>query len=138
MANPNLKKGCPSLNPLGKPRDYDSADVMRPVVEAYFQRQIDEKRPFTMAGLQLALGFASRDTMMHYANGNRGEEIQELMAFAKLAVEEQLSEKLVRDEGQKVGIVFTLKNNFGWKDQSEVANNVTVNEIRRTVVDPKE
>lgn len=138
MPNPASRKGCPSFNPLGQPRKFDTADEMRPVIEDYFKRQIKEKRPFTMAGLQLALGFASRDTMMHYANGERGEEIQELMAFAKLAVEEQLSEKLVREEGQKVGIVFTLKNNFGWKDQSEVSNNVTVNEIRRTVVDPKE
>jgi hypothetical protein len=46
------------------------------------------------------------------------EEFRNTIKNAKAKVEEYLERQLYRKE-QVVGIIFNLKNNFGWKDKTE-------------------
>jgi len=69
----------------------------------------------TMAGLALHLG-VDRRTLVNYSNK---EEYFPTIRKARARIESHLEKKLY---GNNVtGLIFNLKNNFDWKDKSEVA-----------------
>ncbi len=69
----------------------------------------------TMAGLALHLG-VDRRTIVNYSNK---EEYFPTIRKARARIESHLEKKLY---GNNVtGLIFNLKNNFDWKDKSEVA-----------------
>lgn len=68
----------------------------------------------TVSGLARALG-VSRRTINNYS---RTDEYGEVIEMFRSIVEENLERGLY---GQAVtGLIFNLKNNFGWKDKNEV------------------
>ncbi len=60
-----------------------------------------------------------RSTLIEYEEMN---EFSNTIKKAKQIIEKYNSEQLYRKE-QVTGIIFNLKNNFDWKDKSEVDNN---------------
>jgi len=69
----------------------------------------------TMSGLALFLG-VDRKTITNYSNK---EEYFPTIRKARARIESHLEKKLY---GNNVtGLIFNLKNNFDWKDKSEVA-----------------
>jgi hypothetical protein len=76
-----------------------------------------EERTFapTISGLALHLG-VDRRTIVNYSNK---EEYFPTIKKARARIEAHLEKKLF---GNNVtGLIFNLKNNFDWKDKSEVA-----------------
>jgi hypothetical protein len=63
-----------------------------------------------------------RSTLIEYEEMN---EFSNTIKKAKQIIEKYNSEQLYRKE-QVTGIIFNLKNNFDWKDKSEVDNNTKV------------
>lgn len=113
----------------GRPPLFKSADEMQKVIDEYFDKVKITKddsltyRP-TMAGLAKALGM-SRQALLGY---KEKDEFLVTIKRARLEVEEALEEALY---GTGVaGVIFNLKNNFGWKDKQEVEQSgVTVVKI---------
>jgi len=68
----------------------------------------------TMSGLCLDLK-CSVDTLNEYS---KKEGFSEPIKMAKKRIEKYLEEKLYREK-QVTGIIFNLKNNYGWKDKVE-------------------
>lgn len=87
-------------------------------INKYFENCDEKEKPYTMSGLALSLGI-DRTTLINY--GKR-DSYSTLIKNAKLKVEEQLEESLYR-LGNNSGVIFNLKNNYGWKDQVEVETN---------------
>jgi len=56
-----------------------------------------------------------RDTLCEY---EKREDLAKTVKAAKARIEEYLENQLYRKD-QVTGIIFNLKNNFGWKDKSE-------------------
>ena len=106
---------------VGRPPKFKTPEDMQMQIEAYFATCDENKRPYTVPGLALALGFSSRSSLFDYATRNAGhEEFADTIKTAKLHIEAQRAEALVTCKGNPAGMIFDLKNNFGWKDQQNV------------------
>lgn len=106
----------------GRPLKFKNEAELKKAVDAYFAECVAEEKPKTMCGLALALG-VDRRTLVNYSNN---EEFFPTIKAARQIVEEQNEEMLVTGRGNATGIIFNLKNNFGWVDKSEVDNRVVL------------
>ena len=148
-------------NKGGRPRMYDDPEEMKQKINEYFEKcdgQVlldNEKnpvldkfgrpiivgaRPYTTAGLALALGFTSRQGLYHYKFRKPFKEIvEEAMTRIEMYAEERLYDK----DGSN-GAKFSLQNNFkGWNEAvKEAAKEATttavkiINDIPRTAPEP--
>jgi len=111
---------------IGRPLAFDSVEELEEKIEAFFKSEdchiinykdgTEEKiyAP-TMSGLALFLG-VDRKTITNYSNK---EEYFPTIRKARARIESHLEKKLY---GNNVtGLIFNLKNNFDWKDKSEVS-----------------
>ena len=86
-------------------------------ITEYFERP-------SILGLCAHLGI-TRDTLLEY---EAQEEFSDTVKRAKSRIEQYLEEQLYRKD-QVVGLIFNLKNNFGWKDKTEVeSKNLNIND----------
>ena len=93
-----LYKAVPLLNDRGK-------EIMK----------TEYARPPSVAGLCLHLGM-SREALREY--GER-EEYDEVVQFARLRIEEYLTEELM-ERDRPDGAKFNLSHNFGWSEKQTV------------------
>ena len=90
-----------------------------------------ERKPLTITGLALALGFNSRQALLNYQGK---EEFNDTITRAKTKVEQYAEERLFDKDGAN-GAKFSLANNFtGWKEKVETDVN-TKNTIVVELVD---
>lgn len=101
----------------GRPKKYTEAEIMQQKIDKYFADCVRNKEPYTITGLCIALDLC-RDTLSEYM---KKEEFSDTIKKAKLKVENYLEKHLITDSST-TGIIFNLKNNFGWKDKQENIN----------------
>lgn len=106
----------------GRPPTYETAEEMIKLIETYFKKCDKENRPYTVPGLARALGFTSRQSLINYAQKS---EFVDTLKMAKLRIEEQRAEQLIQRQSGCAGLIFDLKNNFGWQDKVEVEQEVS-------------
>jgi hypothetical protein len=108
---------------LGRPLAYppEKLDEFNEKIEEYFLRQDAQDRPYTITGLALAVGM-DRDRLIQYENR---EPFYDTIKRAKQRVHEYVEERLFGG-CSATGVIFSLKNNFGWKDKTEVDQNLNV------------
>lgn len=99
-----------------------------PVLDKFGDAVIIGKRPLTITGLALALGFNSRQSLLNYQDK---PEFMDTITRAKAKVEQYAEERLFDKDGAN-GAKFSLANNFeGWKEkqqiEADVKNEVTIN-----------
>ena len=113
-----------------------TADDIENKVNDYFNYCNENNKPFTMSGLALFLD-CSRMTLYQYENelikfNNISEEdkkrIIDTVKRAKRMVEAYQEEQLFLGKSP-VGTIFSLKNNFNWKDAQEINNNTNISAI---------
>lgn len=97
----------------GRPRLYKSHKEFDAAVEAYFE---SATKP-TMSGLAFDLGFEDRDSFARYEE--YGPEFSRTVKRAKLRIEQDRHERLIDKDKFTAGVIFDLKNNHGWKDQTQ-------------------
>ena len=102
-------------NPVGRPLAFKTPEELEIKIEQYFLDCKEDKRPYTMGGLAVALG-VDRKTIINYSNK---DEYFHTIKKAREIVESYAEEQLYRNGGQVAGIIFNLKNNFDWKDKTE-------------------
>lgn len=97
-------------------------------IDKYFNNQDELNRPYTVQGLALALDI-NIATLYKWSTEGYGvksisvednKRLSKSIKSAKLRVEEYNAMQLFREKGQVAGIIFNLKNNFGWKDTQEI------------------
>ena len=123
---------------VGLEKRYKNPDDMLTVAESYFnQIQRDKKAP-TMAGLALALGFRSRQALLNYKSAPGYEEFHDVIAYLKLKMEQALEERLLDPDNKNiVGVLFNMKNNYGYSDKQEITmDSRTVSLTGFTLVNP--
>jgi hypothetical protein len=65
-----------------------------------------------------------RKTLLNY---ERNDEYFHTVKMAKERIEQFLENELFREQGQVTGVIFNLKNNFGWKDKQETEHSGEIN-----------
>jgi len=122
-------------HPGGRPPRFSDPAEMQSLIDAYFAEcdakiativtkqgnvvTVPRPEPYTIPGLAYALGFSSRQTLLNYEGK---PEFMDTLKRAKLYIERQRASSLVTGTTNPAGGIFDLKNNFGWKDQQEVAH----------------
>lgn len=123
----------------GRPPKFTSVKKMQAKIDAYFKQceghlltdeetgkpviykgmpVYEDQRPPTVTGLALALGFATRASLMDYQGKPQFEAI---ILRAKSRIEQYTEERLFDRDGN-AGARFSLQNNFkGWKEKAEVS-----------------
>lgn len=100
---------------------YKTAEVMQEAIDLYFLKCDENKRPYTITGLALALGFTSRQALLNYQGR---KEFVDTITRAKARVEAYAEESLYFP-GSANGAKFSLANNFeGWKEKKEIEADV--------------
>jgi hypothetical protein len=102
--------------PGGKPPIYSNLADLEEAIESYFNTEAymgaGDNRVFapTMSGLAYHLGMC-RQTLLNYkAKPQYMDTIKRARDYVAVALEQRLYGNNV------TGIIFNLKNNFGWKD----------------------
>lgn len=107
---------------------YTKATDMQVLIDRYFDECREEGRPLTVTGLALALGFTSRQALINYGDGTRPgkatvaikAEFIDTVKKAKARIEMDCEERLVSGKNNPAGLIFSLKNNYGWRDKQEI------------------
>lgn len=128
-------------NKGGRPPMYKSAEEIQEKIDAYFKECKGEplvvdgvpaldkygepimigRRPLTITGLALALGFNSRQALLNYQDK---EEFNDTIMRAKSVVEQYAEERLYDKDGAN-GAKFSLSNNFtGWREKQQIEADV--------------
>ncbi len=125
----------------GRPKAYTEVELMQQKIDKYFQECDMNKEPYTITGLALALDL-DRKSINNYA---KDSEFFPTIKKAKLKVENYLEKRLIKDSSA-TGIIFNLKNNYGWSDKQEIQHSGNVNnpfselsteELRQLIKDGK-
>ena len=117
--------------PAGRPLMFETVEDLHNAIEDYFtecdntivkkilnknQEIIAEvSRPYTITGLAQHLG-TNRQTLINY---EEREEYFDTIKRAKARIEACYEERALLGDNNPVVSIFTLKNNFNWKDKSE-------------------
>ena len=117
----------------GQPPKYRSAELFQKKIDEYFASITDAdgeyKKPPTVSGMAIFLGFADRRSMYHYRDKD------DFYAPVKRAIGmvEAFHEEKTAGGSRCAGNIFALKN-FGWTDRQEITNKgdmgITWNEER--------
>lgn len=124
-------------HPGGRPPKYTSKDQIIGLIDAYFKEcegepMLDDngkpmlnkyghpimigRKPPTVTGLALALGFSTRTALLSYQGK---KEFADTITRAKTKVEEYAERRLFDKDGCN-GAQFSLRNNFsGWYDKPQ-------------------
>jgi len=108
----------------GRPPKYETVEDMQTAIDAYFDKCDTEGIPYTLGELAYGIGL-SRQGMLEYS---RKDAFSDLIKRARERVGAQYERMLVSGKGSTVGLIFTLKNGFGWKDRDD--NNLQLNVSR--------
>jgi len=100
----------------GPPLKYETPELMEKEIAAYFAECDEKKIPYTVTGLALSLGFTSRQALINY-EGRDG--FIDVIKRAKMRVQ-NFAEQSLWTVKNPSGIMFHLKNNFGWKDDKSL------------------
>lgn len=124
-----------SKNPVGRPLKFKTPEELEAAIDAYFdacdRANVEELvKPYTMSGLAIAMGI-DRTTLCNYAHR---DEFFNTIKKARAKVEEFAERQLYRS-GQVAGTIFSLKNNFNWKDKKEIEHEGKVFNFHYTTPD---
>lgn len=100
----------------GRKLKYQSVELMQSRIDEYFNLIQDHEDVPTVAGLALHLGFVARSTLKDYQERPRFSAV---VKRALTRIERELERRLYSGK-PPIGLIFGLKNNFGWQDKHDV------------------
>jgi hypothetical protein len=98
--------------PAGRPPKFKTPEDMQKAIDEYFAL-CDDDNPPLVSGLAYHLDMTT-ESLRRYGDD---DEFSATVKKAKQRVEMALEKRL--QANSPVGAIFSLKNNFGWKDKSE-------------------
>jgi len=105
----------------GRPLKFKSTEQIEKLAEEYFKECDEKGKPYTMTGLAIALD-TDRQTLVNYGNK---EEYFDTIKRIKIKVE-NYAENCLFENKNTAGVIFNLKNNYGWVDKQEVDTKVNL------------
>ena len=97
----------------------------QPLFDRHGNPLMEQVKPYTMAGLALHLG-VSRMTVVNYS---RKEDYAEVIEKARNVCEAFLEEGMLKGTVPAIPGIFNAKNNYGWKDKSELGVSTQIVEM---------
>lgn len=100
--------------------DRISPAALQKRVDAYFDRADKREEPYSITGLALYLGV----TRACLTNHSKRDDIAHVIEYAKLRCENVLEKRMI-DGAPPTGMIFILKNNYGWTDKMEIDQTIS-------------
>lgn len=105
----------------GIQKRFTNAEDLTNAIMGYFEYCQANKKYLTMTGLARSLGFRSRQAVINYEKEPGYEFAHDIISYAKMVIEEDTEQRLHDPKNYNIGgAIFSLKNNWGWMDKSEV------------------
>ena len=118
---------------VGRPLKFKTVEELQEAIDEYFTncdnrliQGYDEKtnqqfayispEPYTMHGLAYSLDLSRKQLLVYKRRYQFGNAI--IKARRKVAMD--VERRMMEGKGATAGAIFSLKNNFGWKDESRV------------------
>lgn len=97
---------------------------MQEAIDRYFADCDEKGKPYTITGLAIALDFEGRRSLIDYCDykDENNKSFFNTIKRAKDIVEASIEENMIKGTYNPTASIFNLKNNFGWKDKTEVEN----------------
>ena len=118
----------------GRPPKFESPEQMQEAIDKYFKQcdartrtivakdggliEVPHPEPYTVSGLCLTLGI-DRVTLLNYS---KESHFFSTIKEAKIKVANDVERRMLETQNQS-GAIFSLKNNFGWKDNIDLTTN---------------
>jgi hypothetical protein len=106
----------------GRPLKFETPEQLQEAINAYYSECEIKEKPLSLSGLAEALDIA-RKTLVNYSYR---DEFLPTIEKARRKVERDNEERLIGGKGNATGIIFSMKNNFGWVDKTEVESRMTL------------
>ena len=108
-------------HPGGRPNKFQDIDAFTEEIERYFKKCDQEERPYTVTGLAAALD-TDRSVIIDVENGKNGynQQFSHAIKSAKRKILSQQEERLVSGKCNPAGLIFSMKNNYGWRDKVDL------------------
>ena len=100
----------------GRPPKWNTPEELQKDIDKYFEECKKTKEPLTITGLAIALD-TYRDVLIDY---QEKDEFSNTIKKAKLKIENFAEKQLYNKDVPTTGVIFNLKNNYGWVDKQEV------------------
>lgn len=100
---------------MSRPKKYNKVEDMQQDISNYFKYCDDKHKPYTVSGLAFALDM-TRQSLLNY---EEDDEFFDTIKRAKAKIE-QFAEECLFMGSNTAGVIFNLKNNYGWKDKQEI------------------
>ena len=98
---------------------FEDPNELRLLVQDYFSTCNETNTPYTITGLCIALG-TTRQTLWNYLHLHEvDQEIIDILTEARARCELWLEENMLRGTANTIGCIFSLKNNYGWRDKPD-------------------
>ncbi len=116
--------------PVGRPLKYKTPEELQIAIDKYFESCFDidnetgyrfQTKPFTVTGLAMAIDL-TRQGLIEYSC--KSDSFSDTIKKAKAKVEE-FAETTLFTAKNPAGVIFSLKNNYNWKDKQEIETTVT-------------
>lgn len=119
----------------GRPLKFKSPKDIEDAANEYFKICDEKGKPYTITGLAIALD-TDRKTLLNYEDR---DEYFPTIKKVKQKVENYAEEKLFNGSNT-AGVIFNLKNNYGWVDKQEIDTkvNMSYEEKLKQVADDNE
>lgn len=118
MYRPLEKRNCGG----NKPFKFKTPTDLQNAIENYFAYCDKNKQAYIVSGLAYAIG-TNRQTLIDYQNR---DEYEDIILDAKRKIE-AYAEQCLFTKQNPAGVIFSLKNNWGWRDKQEIETNVSMN-----------
>ena len=126
-------------NKGGRPLKFKTVEELQEKIDEYFKYCDDRTKttyseklgeilvsdpaPYTMAGLAYSIGL-SRQGLIEYSHK---DAFSDAIKKARERVERDVEERMNDKNTFTPGLIFNAKNNFGWKDKTEIEHEGKVN-----------
>lgn len=118
-------------NWIGRPPKYTKPEEMQKIIMEYFEECKAEGKYPTVSMMAFRLGM-SRKVLLEYEKSLEDDEylkqldesvkreFSNTIKAAKQYIEGCYEDKLINSPNSPIGTIFTLKNNYNWKDKQEI------------------
>jgi len=118
---------------MPRQKKFQNVKELQKKIDEYFDECKEADEVVTYSGLAYALQ-TTRKTLWEYVQ--RADEMGEPIRDALARIERYYETILVgRTGGQVAGLIFCMKNNFGWKDKQEI--DLTAHELTDDELDAR-
>lgn len=115
----------------GRPPKYETPEEMQKIIKEYFEECKSEGKYPTVSMMAFRLGMSRKALLEYETSVENDEHLKQLdksvkvgfrntIKAAKQYIEGCYEDKLINSPNSPIGTIFTLKNNYNWKDKQEI------------------